>query len=43
MNEVMEAEVTDRVGPKHAKLAEHTASRHASASGSVVLGGWRGR
>lgn len=41
MNEMMEAEVTDRVGPKHAKLPERIASRHASASGSVVLGGRR--
>lgn len=41
MNEMMEAEVTDRVGPKHARLPERTASRHASAPGSVVLGGRR--
>lgn len=41
MAEMMEAEVTERVGPKHAKLAGRTASRHASAPGSVVLGGRR--
>ena len=41
MNEMMEAELTDRVGPKHAKLPGRTASRHASARGSVVLGGRR--
>jgi len=41
MNEMMEAEVTDRVGPKHAKLPERSASRHAAAPGSVVLGGRR--
>ncbi|MBA2495629.1 MAG: transposase, partial [Acidimicrobiia bacterium] len=41
MNEMMEAEVTDRVGPKHAKLPERTAVRHSAAPGSVVLGGRR--
>lgn len=41
MTEMMEAEVTDRVGPKHAKIPGRTASRHASAHGSVVLGGRR--
>ena len=41
MNEMMEAEVTDRVGPKHAKLPDRTASRQGSAAGSVVLGGRR--
>ena len=41
MSEMMEAELTDVVGVKHAKLPERTASRHASASGSVVLGGRR--
>ena len=39
MNEMMEAEVTDQVGVKHAKLPERTASRHTAAPGSVVLGG----
>ena len=41
MVEMMEAELTDKVGPKHAKIPGRTASRHASASGSVVLGGRR--
>jgi transposase-like protein len=41
MNEMMDAEVTDRVGVKHARLPERTAVRHASAPGSVVLGGRR--
>ena len=41
MTEMMEAEVTERVGPKHAKIPDRTASRHASAPGSVVLGGRR--
>ncbi len=41
MSEMMEAEVTDRVGPKHAKLPERTAVRHAAAAGSVLLGGRR--
>jgi transposase-like protein len=41
MNEMMDAEVTDRVGPKHAKLPERTAVRHTAAAGSVVLGGRR--
>ena len=41
MNEMMQAEVTDRVGVKHAKLPDRTASRHSAAPGSVVLGGRR--
>ena len=41
MAEMMEEEVTRKVGPKHAKLTERRASRHASAPGSVVLGGRR--
>ncbi|CAN5179217.1 IS256-like element ISRba9 family transposase [soil metagenome] len=41
MVEMMESELTDKVGPKHAKIAGRTASRHASAPGSVVLGGRR--
>ena len=39
--EMMEEELTRKVGPKHAKLAGRRASRHASAPGSVVLGGRR--
>ena len=41
MIEMMEDEVTEKVGPKHARLAGRHASRHASAPGSVVLGGRR--
>jgi putative transposase len=41
--EMMEEEITARVGVKHAKLAGRTASRHGSAPGSVVLGGRRVR
>jgi putative transposase len=41
MAEMMQEEVTARVGPKHAKIAGRTAKRHASAPGSVVLGGRR--
>jgi hypothetical protein len=36
MAEMMEEELTRRVGPKHAKLAGRRATRHASAPGSVV-------
>jgi len=39
MAEMMEEELTRRVGPKHAKLDGRLATRHASAPGSVVLGG----
>ncbi|HEV2070330.1 MAG TPA: IS256 family transposase [Acidimicrobiales bacterium] len=39
--EMMEEELTTKVGPKHAKLPERTATRHSSAPGSVVLGGRR--
>jgi putative transposase len=41
MAEMMEDELTAKVGPKHAKLANRQARRHASAPGSVVLGGRR--
>ena len=41
MAEMMEEELTRKVGPKHAKLTERHATRHASAPGSVVLGGRR--
>src|SRR5207253_1352859 len=37
--EMMQDEVTERVGPKHAKIPDRTARRHASAPGQVVLGG----
>jgi len=39
MTEMMEAEITQIVGPKHAKLPDRTASRHTGATTSVVLGG----
>ena len=39
--EMMEEEVTNKVGRKHAKLPERQASRHGTAPGSVVLGGRR--
>lgn len=39
--EMMEEELTAKVGPKHAKFPGRTATRHASAPGSVVLGGRR--
>ena len=41
MAEMMEDELTARVGPRHAKLPERHASRHGTAPGSVVLGGRR--
>ena len=39
--EMMQDELTAKVGVRHAKLAGRTASRHGSAPGSVVLGGRR--
>ena len=41
--EMMEEELTAKVGAKHAKLPGRRASRHGSAPGSVVLGGRRVR
>jgi putative transposase len=41
--QMMEEELTARVGAKHAKLPGRTASRHGTAAGSVVLGGRRVR
>jgi putative transposase len=41
MAEMMDAEVAAKVGPKHARIPDRTATRHASAPGSVVLGGRR--
>jgi transposase-like protein len=41
MAEMMDAEVTTKAGPKHAKRPEREASRHGYAPGSVVLGGRR--
>lgn len=39
--EMMQDELTAKVGAKHAKLSGRPASRHGSAPGSVVLGGRR--
>ena len=39
--EMMEEELALKVGPKHAKCPDRSASRHGSAAGSVVLGGRR--
>jgi putative transposase len=39
--EMMDEELTTKVGPKHAKLPGRTASWHGTAPGSVVLGGRR--
>jgi putative transposase len=39
MRQVMDDELTRRVGPKHVKLAARTANWHGTTTGSVVLGG----
>ena len=39
--QMMEEEVTERVGAKHEKNPQRSASRHGSAAGSVVLGSRR--
>jgi len=39
MAQVMDDELTRRIGPKHARLAERTAHWHGTTTGSVVLGG----
>jgi transposase-like protein len=39
VRELLEAEVSALVGPKHAKLPERSAVRHGATSGSLVLGG----
>jgi hypothetical protein len=39
--EMMDEELTKKVGAKHAKVKERTASRHGTAAGSVVLGSGR--
>jgi transposase-like protein len=38
MGQMMEAELTSRIGPKHAKLPEREGNWHGTAQGSVVLG-----
>ena len=39
MRQMLDAEMTDRVGAKHAKLAGRTANWHGTTTGPVVLGG----
>jgi transposase-like protein len=39
MRQMMEAELTARIGPKHAKLAERAGHWHGTTTGQAVLGG----
>jgi putative transposase len=39
MRQVMDDELTRRIGPKHARLAERTANWHGTTTGGVALGG----
>jgi len=39
MFKMMEAELTERIGPKHARIELREGNWHGSATGSVVLGG----
>jgi putative transposase len=39
MAQMLHTEMTERVGAKHAKLADRTANWHGTTTGSVVLGG----
>lgn len=39
MRQMLDAEMAERVGPKHAKLAGRSANWHGTTTGSVVLGG----
>jgi putative transposase len=41
LSEMMEAELEEVVGPKHAKSPERTAVRHGRTDGEVTLGGGR--
>jgi putative transposase len=41
LSEMMEAELDEVVGPKHATIAERTAVRHGHEDGEVTLGGRR--
>jgi putative transposase len=41
LSEMMEAELDEVVGPKHAKLAQRGAVRHGQEAGEVTLGGRR--
>ncbi|CAN5580662.1 hypothetical protein BH24CHL9_BH24CHL9_16600 [soil metagenome] len=39
MQQMMEAGLTERIGPKHARIRERGGNRHGATTGSVVLGG----
>jgi putative transposase len=39
LHQLLEAEMTSKVGPKHAKLADRQANWHGTTTGPVVLGG----
>ena len=39
MFKMMEAELTERIGPKHARIADREGNWHGTTTGSVVLGG----
>ena len=39
MQQMLEAELTERLGPKHARIPGRKGNRHGSTTGSVVLGG----
>lgn len=39
MHQLLETELTRRIGPKHARIKERAGNRHGTTSGSVVLGG----
>jgi putative transposase len=39
MAQMLEAEMTSRVGPKHARISDREANWHGTTSGPVVLGG----
>jgi hypothetical protein len=39
MRQMMDAELTARIGPKHAKLAGREANWHGTTTGQAVLGG----
>lgn len=39
MQEMMTQELTEQIGPKHAKLADRSGNWHGTTQGSVVLGG----
>ena len=41
MQQLMEAELSARVGPKHARIPDRAGNWHGSTSGSVMLGGRR--